>query len=59
MTEKEKTELEQYRQAEKEGYIKRCKCGSIKIHVYTDEDYFTDMTRCICHDCKKNFPYSD
>lgn len=59
MTDSEKKELESYKQAEKAGYIQRCKCGSLKVHVYTDEDYFSNMTRCICSDCKRKFAYSD
>jgi len=60
MTKQESKEFEAYKQAEQQGYIKRCeKCGSLKILVYTDEDYFSDMIRCICGNCKHKFAYSD
>jgi|GEM_PF-4644494 len=51
--------LEQLYKAAEGGYIKRCnKCGSLRVYIYTDEDYFSDMTRCKCDDCGHRFAYS-
>lgn len=59
LTKSEKERFEEFVQAAQEGYIKRCpNCGSLRLHVYTDEDYFTDMTRCTCQDCKKKYYYN-
>lgn len=57
ISEKEKEELDAYKKAEADGYITRCVCGSLNIITYTDEDFFTSMTRCKCTDCGKNFSH--